>query len=119
LHRNTKRTLHALRSNQHRQRSTAQLHSLTHTPQIGMSGEFRESRCSLPIHLHPSRLANVREGVEEHINALLMKYDQIMHTTRRRAYGGSSATNRRVRDWLRASAPLAAALRTQRRSVRP
>lgn len=44
-----------------------------------MSGEFRESRCSLPIHLHPSRLANVREGVEEHINALLMKYEQIRH----------------------------------------
>ena len=81
-----------------------------------MSGEFRESRCSLPIHLHPSRLANVREGVEEHINALLMKYEQITH-----AHDGddgrSQAAAQTSARWA-ARLCSAAALRTQRRSVR-
>jgi hypothetical protein len=37
------------------------------------TGEFVEARCRLTIHLHPSRLANVREGVEEQLNAHVMK----------------------------------------------
>lgn len=39
-----------------------------------MSAEFFEQRCSFPIHLHPSRLGNVREGVQEQLNGLLMTY---------------------------------------------
>ena len=39
-----------------------------------MSGEFVEQRCSFPIHLHPSRLGNVREGVEEQLNGLLLTF---------------------------------------------
>jgi hypothetical protein len=37
-------------------------------------GEFQEQRMTFPIHLHPSRLGNVREGVEEQINTMLMTY---------------------------------------------
>jgi len=40
----------------------------------GAGDEFVEARCRLSVHLHPSRLANVREGVEEQINAHVMKY---------------------------------------------
>jgi len=38
------------------------------------SSSFLEVRCVLPVHLHPSRLADVRAGVEEQINARIMTY---------------------------------------------
>lgn len=38
------------------------------------STSFTEHKCSVRIHLHPSRLGSVKDGVNEQLNALLMTY---------------------------------------------
>jgi hypothetical protein len=39
-----------------------------------MAEQFLEQRCTFPISLHPSRLGNVRAGVEEQLNSLLLTF---------------------------------------------
>lgn len=56
------------------------------------SSEFIEQKCTFPIHLHPSRLGHIKEGVEEQINALLMTSGHSAATQKQHGSARHSAT---------------------------
>jgi hypothetical protein len=39
-----------------------------------MASCFQECKVTVPIHLHPSRLENVRAGIDEQLSEFLMEY---------------------------------------------